>query len=253
MNIYWFQRTDKFNFKRMSEELESYGFNGVLFPTGSKGFDYFIQIARNIDPKTKIKYMVAIRPYTISPQYIAKIKSSMDKISRDRILINFVTGHVVEDDQKNVGGIIGEVNDLSSIIERSNYMIKCLPELNRMKEELPDFYISSTNEFVFDAAKKNKVLMPHSWYKINRFDLNPKLTMIHVSPIIRETKEEIKNIDKSDWPQDTEFFTKDEFKEFIYELEKKDFDGVLISNSLSELETENILKTMQEIKSESMR
>jgi hypothetical protein len=252
MNVYWFQRTDGFNFKKMSEELESYGFNGILFPTGSKGFDYFIQIARNIDPKTKMKYMVAIRPYTISPQYISKIKKSMDEISKDRILINFVTGHIT-DDQKDIGGVIGEVNDSSSIIERSNYMIKYLSELNRMKEAIPEFYISTSNEFVFDAAKKNKLLIPHSWYKINRFDLNPKLSMIHVSPIIRETKEEINNIDKSDWPQDTEFFTKDEFKEFIYYLEKKDFDGILISNSLSSLETKNILKTMQEIKHESMR
>lgn len=236
----------------MSEELEICGFNGILFPTSSIGIDYFTEIARNIDPKTKIKYMVAVRPYTVSPQYISKIKSSMDKISINRVQINFVTGHIT-DEQKDVGGIVGEVNDFSSMIERSNYMIKYLPELNKIKEKLPDFYISATNEFVFDAAKENKVLIPHSWYKINRFNLNPKLSMIHVSPIIRETEEEIKNIDKSDWPQDTEFFTKGEFKKFIYELEEKDFDGVLISNSLSKLETENILKTIQEIKEESVR
>ena len=252
MNIYWFQRTDDFNFKILSEELESYGFNGILFPTNAGGIDYFIHIARDIDPTKKIKYMVAIRPYTVSPQYIAKIKRSMDKISSNRILINFVTGHV-GDEEKNVGGIVGNINDLSSNIERSKYMIIYLTELNKIKTKLPDFYISTTNEFIFDAAEGNKVLIPHSWYKINRFDLNKKQSMIHVSPIIRETEEEIKKIDQTDWPQDTEFFTKNEFKRFIYDLEEQNFDGVLISNSLSKLETDNILKVMQEIKEESVR
>jgi alkanesulfonate monooxygenase SsuD/methylene tetrahydromethanopterin reductase-like flavin-dependent oxidoreductase (luciferase family) len=250
LKIYWFERTEDFDFKKLSEELESVGFNGILFPTTAS--DSFTHIARNIDPTKKIKYMVAIRPYTISPQYISKIKRSMDRISINRIIINFVTGHVY-DEEKNLGGIVGDINDASSIVERSNYLIKYLSELNKIKYELPDFYISTSNEFVFDAAKENKILMPYAWYKINRFDLNAKKTMIHVSPIIRETEEEIKNIDKSDWPQDTEFFTKDEFKRFFYKLQDKDFDGILISNSLSKLETENILKTIQEIKEESVR
>jgi len=252
LNIYWFQRTDNFNFKTLSESLEDVGFTGILFPTNARADDFFIDIARNIDTKRKIKYMVAIRPYTVSPQYISKTNKSMNKISNNRILINFVTGHV-GDEEHSVGGILGDINDLSSNIERSKYMIKYLAELNKIKNDLPDFYISVTNEFVFDAAKENKILVPYSWYKINRFDLNKKQSMIHVSPIIRETEEEIKKIDKDNWPQDTEFFTKDEFKRFIYYLKEKSFDGVLISNSLSELETENILKVMQEIKEESVR
>jgi hypothetical protein len=252
LKIYWFQRTDDFNFKTLSESLEDVGFTGILFPTSAGSDDYLIHIARNIDTKRKIKYMVAIRPYTVSPQYIVKTNKSINKISDSRILINFVTGHV-GDEEKSVGGILGDINDLSSNIERSNYLISYLKELNKIKKNTPDFYISVTNEFVFDAAKESKVLIPYSWYKINRFDLSPKLSMIHISPIIRESEEQIKTIDKNNWPQDTEFFTKNEFKRFIYELEEKDFDGVLISNSLSELETENILKVMQEIKEESVR
>lgn len=252
MNIYWFQRTNDFNFKTLSEKLEDIGFTGILFPWGSMGDDYFTHIANKMDVTKKIKYMVAIRPYAVSPQYLCKVNRSMNKISNNRILINFVTGWVY-DEEKNVGGIVQEVNDLSSNIERSNYMINYLKTLNTMKDDLPDFYLSVTNQFVFEASKNNKSIIPYSWYKVNMFDLDPKNSMIHVAPIIRDSQKEIEDLDKTSFGQDTEFFVKDQFKRFIYKLQEKSFDGVLISNSLSELETENILKVMQEIKEESVR
>lgn len=252
MKIYFFQRRDNFNFKDLSSELESCGFDGILFPWSAKGDDYFTNIANNIDPQSKIKYMVAIRPYTISPQYLSKINTSMNKISKDRILINFVTGWV-EDYEKSVGGILGSVNDLSSSIQRSNYMLEYLKTLNTMIDILPKFYISCTNHVVFKSTKENKIIVPYSWYEVKMFDLDPSNSMLHIAPIIRDSQDEIDSIDKKDWPQDTAFFTKDQFKDLIGNLKDMGFDGVLLSDSLSDEEFAHIRETVKEIKDESMR
>ena len=112
MKIYWFQRTPNFNFKELSERLELSCFTGILFPYSSSGCDYFIDIANSIDTKAKIKYMVAVRPYAITLQQLVKINVSMNKISRNRILINFVTGHI-SDEEKTISTIVEDVNDLS--------------------------------------------------------------------------------------------------------------------------------------------
>jgi hypothetical protein len=252
LKVYWFQREASFDFRKLSVELESSGFTGILFPWLSNGDDYFIHIANKIDPESKIKYMVAIRPYTVSPQYLYKINRSMSRISKNRILINFVSGWVSEEEKK-VKGILNDVNDMSSGIERSSYLIKYIETLNEIQSILPNFYISVTNEFVFEASKNNKVIVPYSWYKIGRFKLNPIKTMIHVSPVIRESQEEIELLDIKKWPQDTEFFTKNNFKEFFYDLKDKGFDGILLSNNLSEVETNNIVNVINEISKESMR
>lgn len=252
MKIYWFQRQERFDFKNLSKNLELSGFNGVLFPWASNGIDYLTLIAHSIDVESTLKYMVAIRPYSVSPQYLAKINNTMNTISKDRVAINLVSGWVYEEEKK-VGGIHGPITDLSSNIDRSNYLIEYVSVLNQLKENAPDFYVSVTNHVVFQKTDLNKIIVPYSWYKEKMFNLSVDKTMIHIAPIIRESQQEIENIQNNEWPQDTEFFTKDKFKYFINELEQQGFDGVLLSNSLSELETQVIFKTIKEIKSESMR
>ena len=252
MNIYWFQRTPTFNFKELSERLEISGFTGILFPYSSSGCDYFIDIANSIDAKAKIKYMVAVRPYAITLQQLVKIKVSMNKISRNRILINFVTGNI-SDEEKTISTIVGDVNDLSSNIERLNYMDKYLTKLKEIKDMLPQFYVSCTNNFTFELAKDNKVIVPYSWYKTKKFDLQPQNSMVYVMAVIRKNKKELDSLDRSNLLQDTEFFTENEFKDFILSLKQDNFDGILIANNFSDLETGSILKVMQEIKEESVR
>jgi len=252
MKIYWFQRTPTFNFKELSERLEISGFTGILFPYSSSGPDYFIDIAHSIDTKLKIKYMVAARPYAITPQQLVKIKTSMDKISRNRILINFVTG-AIPDEEKTISTIVGDINDLSSNIERLNYMEQYLIKLKEIKDILPQFYVSCTNKFIFEAVKDNKVIVPYSWYKTKNLDLQPQKSMVYVLAAIRKNKKELDSLDRANFLQDTEFFTENEFKDFVLSLKQDNFDGILISNNVTDLETDIILKVIEEIKEESVR
>jgi len=240
MNFFWFERSDFFNIKKLSVDLEDNGFCGVMLPYSFFSGDQFVKIANAIDVNKKIKYIVAIRPYTMSSQYLSMINRSFNKISKNRISINFVTGWIYEK-EKNVGGIQGEINDASSNVERSNYLIEYIKSLKNIKGLTPEFYVSVTNEVVFESAKKEKVIIPYSWYKVNRFDLSGVDAMIFIIPVIRKTQEELDLIDKDNHNQDVEYFTNDEFTLFLQELDKKKINNILITEEFFQEERQNII------------
>ncbi len=224
------------------------GFDGNLFLAGVKGDD-FVKIARHMDPSKIFKYMVAIRSYTISPQYLSAICTSIDEISSSKIEINLLSGWTKEE-EKQAGGIVGDINDLSSKIDKSNYMIKFLETINNMKIlKKPEIYVSCTNKFTFAAAKKHKenIILPYSKYKTGEYDIEKSKTIISIGPIFKDY-EDHSTIDIGYAPDDSEFFTKKEFSLFLDKLNSEGFDGVLIYGWPFETEHKKILEFVKEYK-----
>ena len=71
--------------------LENSHFDGVMFVYDSALGDVFTKMVENMKTNEKIKYLVAIRPYAISPQYLCMINQSINSIMPDRLQINFVS------------------------------------------------------------------------------------------------------------------------------------------------------------------
>jgi hypothetical protein len=139
------------------------------------------------------------------------INKSMNSIAPNRLQINLISGYI-KDHEKSFGGILGDVNDSSDRIDRSNYLIDYVISLNTMggnkrKPEL-DFYTSTTNEHVFNATAEydNKIILPYRDYKNgywttivgndgqvkgNSFDFHGRKIMLAITPIIRRTQEEL--------------------------------------------------------------
>jgi hypothetical protein len=239
--------------------LDKHHFAGVMFTHDIPEGDMFVKTAIDINPDEKIKYLIAIRPYTISPQYLSMINQSMNKISKDRLQINFISGYI-KDHESHVKGIVGDINDQSSSIDRSNYMINFLETLNKMQsnENSLDFYVSTTNEYVFAKAKEynSKIIIPYSDYKRgtwtdhkynqnpsanDTFDLQGLDVMISLTPIIRKTHEELSLLSnyalrpvwkKGEIPAvvgDVGYFTYEEFDDFVNTLEKQGIKSLLIN------------------------
>lgn len=252
--------------------LEQSHFDGVMFVYDAVIGDVFTHIARDIRKNEKIKYLVAIRPYAISPQYLCMINKSINQIASNRIQINLISGYVKEH-EKQFGGILGNVNDESSRIDRSNYMIDYVNMLNTMpgnKRKYPlDFYVSTTNEYVFNATSEydNKMILPYRDYKNgywtvitkneqqdkgSSFDIKGRKIMLAITPIIRRTHEELnlsedyakrpiwKDGERSGQVTDIEYFTYEEFDAFIKQLEA---DGIteILMNGHQEKEREMLI------------
>jgi len=258
-------------------KLEQSHFDGVMFVYDVIKGDMFTKIARDIKTTEKIKYLVAIRPYSISPQYLCMINDSINSIMPNRLQVNLISGYIKEH-EKDFGGILGSVNDSSSRIDRSNYMIDYFKTLNTMrgnKRKTPlDFYVSTTNEYVFNETIEhdNKIILPYRDYKNGYwttiksngqqdkgsfFDFHGRKIMLAITPIIRKNQEDL---DKSEeyakrpaWKDgentgkvtDIEYFTYEEFDNFIKELEKNGITEILM-NGHQEEERERLISFIKD-------
>jgi hypothetical protein len=259
MKFYYFggQFTDSESLEKAST-LDKNNFDGLMFTYDATQGDMFVRTAKDIKANEKIKYLVAIRPYTISPQYLYTIYDSINEIMEDRLQVNFIAGYI-KDHESDVGGIVTGVNDQSTSVDRSNYLIdfvKTLNEMskNRKNKKLLDFYVSTTNSYIFNVAKKykNKIILPYHVYKRgfwsdtydtnNYVDIKDMEVMIAMTPIIRKTKEELdlltdyalrpiwKRGEISKVVGDVEYFTNESFNEFIEMLEQDGINHLLINS-----------------------
>lgn len=256
MNFYYFGGVfNDVNSQETASKLERNNFSGVMFTYDSTQGDMFVRVARDINKEEKIKYLIAIRPYTISPQYLNTINDSISQIAKDRLQVNLISGYI-KDHEKDVSGIVGEVNDSSDSVDRSNYMIEFLKALNEMPDNKLDFYVSTTNSYVFDTVKQyeNKIILPYHIYKrgfwsdslkdtslMYELDIDNTEVMIAMTPIIRDTEEELnllhnhairpiwKKGEKSKVLDDVEYFTPDSFNDFIEALEADGINHLLIN------------------------
>jgi hypothetical protein len=261
MKFYYFGGTfglGNLNSLETPSALEKHNFDGVMFTYDATQGDMFVRTAKDIDPNKKIKYLIAIRPYTISPQYLQTINDSMNEIDMARLQLNFIAGYI-KDHENDIAGIVGDVVDNSNSISKSNYMINFIETLNSMKinKNPLDFYVSTTNSYVFDEAKKynNKIILPYNIWKRGFWsdvfksssgrgkdlEFDGLEIMMSVTPIIRETEQELKSLTdyalRPIWKKgevskvidDVEYFTYESFHEFINMVEEKGISHLLIN------------------------
>lgn len=230
--------------------LEEAGFEGVLFVYNAVSEDRFTHIARNISTDTKIKHMVAIRPYVISPQYLSMIHKSINNINPHILQTNLISGHI-KDEEKNYGGIIGSVNHFSSSKERSEYLIEYIKSLESLQSNVPDYYVSVGNPFVFEVAKKynSKMIIQYSHYKEKIYDLSNTRSMISITSVLRKTKEEINSIPESKIQHriDMAYFTYDEFSQLINKIKSEGINQVILS-CWTEEDQSNIIEFVKQYK-----
>ena len=249
MNFYFFNA----HMNDVDELYNNHFYGGLFIYDVPKG-DSFTKVARVIDSDKEFKYLVAVRPYTISPQLVTMIYNSINDIHPGRLQLNIVSGsgeiqqlikqsrdEYIAGTKKDFGGILGNITDKSPPIERSNYLIDFINMLNSLDTNIPDFFVSTTNNYVFDAAVKNnnKTIIPYAMYRNNTFDIKGKEVMISIKPILRKTQEELNALPKPEgiWNKytgqydhkDYDYFTYDEFAEVINKLKKENIKNVLLA------------------------
>lgn len=72
--------------------LERLGFYGVLTPTGSFCEESWITTASLLPLTKRLKFMVALHPRSVQPNYFALQASTFQRLSGGRLLLNVVTG-----------------------------------------------------------------------------------------------------------------------------------------------------------------
>ena len=108
MDIFWFiplhgdgrylgtskgaRAVDHHYMQQIAQAADKLGYGGVLLPTGRSCEDPWIAAASLIPVTQRLKFLVALRPSTLSPTVAARQAATFDRFSEGRLLINLVAG-----------------------------------------------------------------------------------------------------------------------------------------------------------------
>lgn len=225
MKFYWFCRHNYFDIKNLFVKLESAGFDGVLLAYAQMG-DPFSVLAHNIMPSSKMEYIVAVRPYLISPQYVSEIVESFESFAPGRLSLNIVPGAVI-DSEKIYGGIIGEVNDSSSQEDRRNFLGEWIKEYSQCRKTENKIYVSGHHCDIVEYSEYSDSLIMN--YRVYNSDYGyipvSKPFYISMSPVIQGDPNKI---DKDDM-----VVSRSDLKEIIEKLEKKGVEGIFFHSPMN--------------------
>ena len=108
MDIFWFiplhgdgrylgtskgaRAVDHHYMQQIAQAADKLGYGGVLLPTGRSCEEPWIAAASLIPVTQRLKFLVALRPSTLSPTVAARQAATFDRLSEGRLLINLVAG-----------------------------------------------------------------------------------------------------------------------------------------------------------------
>jgi hypothetical protein len=186
---------------KLIKQLNKFGVDGVLHTHNTYQSSPFVTIPKELQ-KTNIKHMIAVRPYTISPQLLSQIGRTFDNLYGDSVLqINLISGWIKEN-EKNAGGILGPVNDSSTREDKSKYLVEYIDALESLEIKNLDYYVSVTNQFTFNAAAKynSKIIIDYKHFEEDRYHIKNERVMVMLSPTkddgnLKTEEELLKNIE----------------------------------------------------------
>lgn len=106
MKFHWMHRNgwdnNKHDIVKMAVDLEKQNIESVLMPYGPNGLDYMLHVPNMMKATEKIRFMMALPAYAVTPEYAARTFWSMQAHGRGRLDLNLVAGNYGEEQAKEV-------------------------------------------------------------------------------------------------------------------------------------------------------
>ncbi|CAB5218132.1 Luciferase-like domain containing protein [uncultured Caudovirales phage] len=248
MNFHWMVENDlsKKDLESCLHNLEQTGYQSALLTFHGKEEDPFIKAASMIDKFNKIKFMVAIRPYALTPMYCSMMCKSFNSLSNNRLILNIVNGTFDEDTEDF------ELN--SSIdqrrLEAHNFAQKLLDET-----QVDLAFSGSSDQTIKNSIDFGKInismlsLINNEWSSIL---LKNKITpMVRSFIIVKKTSQEalleLKQIDVPRLSNNTIAGSKEEVIDKLNSLAELGINDFMVSNLYGINDSESIHELVREI------
>jgi alkanesulfonate monooxygenase SsuD/methylene tetrahydromethanopterin reductase-like flavin-dependent oxidoreductase (luciferase family) len=235
MRYHWmsvFDLTDVESMKKLLKQLDRNGYYSVLHVYHSTQPSNWMKAARIVDETQQIKHMIAVRPYSISPEFFVMMYDAFEEICKDRIMFNIVPGRILDDE--NVFENLLYISDLIDTVEkRIDYADKWLENVLSIKK-IPEIVIAGIGDKSLDLANKygDYSVFTVELYNNDRSRVNPNAKkMCMVNFVIRDTYKEaelaVKDL-RFDQKSRTFYGTKDSILEQVKELELSGITDIMI-------------------------
>ena len=218
--------------EQIIKDLDDHGYYSVLHVYHSTKSDNWMKAARIVNERQKIKHMIAIRPYSISPEYFVMMYDAFEEICPNRIMFNIVAGRILQDENVIENSLY--ISDLIDTLEkRIEYTDKWLEKVLYIKK-IPEIVIAGIGDRSLEIANKygDYSAFTVDLYNRDRERVNIKAKkMCMINFLIRDTYEEAEQEAQSLTPDKknrTFYGTKESILEQIKELEASGVTDIMI-------------------------
>lgn len=263
MRFHWMNRGDISSvpdIQKLSSTIDKYGYHSILFVYHSKMPDNLIKVVRSVSDQEQIKYMLAIRTYAISPEYLSMICKSFYDMFGDRLMLNIVSGDI-HDEETSVNDIVMFKNSLATPEDRLIYTKEWMDKFVSMFPEgrLPEIVMGGHSDFTrimsneYNATHLSMLDMHLKHLHKDNHVVNNK-QMVSVSIVARDTSQEadsfMNSLENSSAKQWTIYGSKKYIVDKINEIESLGVTDIIISGNSNDKHHEyihDIIKEMTEV------
>ena len=237
MKIHWMDRGSPSvdELKILLSKLDEVGYESVLTVYDSVFSDKWMKSAFSLNLNHKTKYMIALRPYSISPELAAMMVEAFNEYAPDRLIFNIVAGDILNH-ETSIDDVVDL--DISTPEKRTEYPGNWLEKFKKIKimTKIPEMGLAGISDNTLKNAKKYgdfPIAMLHHYFQYPEKYKDFKRIMVSFAVVIRETQKEaddfIKNL-PNEWEANwTIWGNKKEVYDKIYELKKMGVTDILIS------------------------
>lgn len=258
LNFHWMAREPEHSIeelKSLINKLEDTGYKSVLLLFGTKMSDYWIKAARTLNTSHKIKYMFAMRPYAVSPEYCYMMSKSMNQIDPNRVMLNLVSGEFYPEEVEPTAfdGTDMQIDEKEKRRLYTRKFVKKFLEISAHDPNRPTILISGAAPTAVRTAKDYgdySLFMYADFMHDQKTFSGMKRKMISFSLLIRDTQEEaneairdLSDIDK----MNTIAGTKESFIDMIKYLQECGIDDILIDRTHCETNVDYIHDIIKEL------
>lgn len=179
---------------KMSKTLDEHSVDSVLLPYGATDLDYFVGLSEMIRNSDGLRFMMAVRPYSISPEFLAKTFKTLSYYFRDRVTLNVVAGALSPEEEKFVlKNYINNVSDIDTIEKRIDLSDRWTERfLEIIGPARPEMYTITNSPKTVALANKYFDYGITSMENLDRNvgTLNPKMVVV-IDPLIYDNKDDV--------------------------------------------------------------
>lgn len=261
MKYHWMDRGSSSSleeFKKISKEANEVGYYSLLLTYSSFQPDLLLKSAMIADNNIKTKFMLAIRTYAISPEYMSMICASYNEIFPNKLILNIVSGDI-HDGETSIEDIPLFSNFLNTPDKRLDYTYEWVEKFLKISKKwyTPEIIMSGHSDKTKIMAKNFKAthLSMLNMYideieNKNRI-INEK-QMISLSILIRNTKKEAEEFLSHNGgdrvKQWTIYGNDDDILQEIENLKKIGVSDIIISKNEKDKEYQKIHKLIKSIR-----
>lgn len=240
MKFHWMIRhedTSPDGLRKAFEYINSFGYTSCMLTYHSRENDMFIKLARAIDPEIDLKYIVAMRTYAVSPEYLGLMIKGFDEIAKNKLMFNIVAGDL-HANETSVEDLV-DSSELSTSQDRVRYTGKWLDKftnLEILENKLPKMFMSGTSKATFDNCKNYNggIMVMVDYYLENKEFLSQfDSRCVSMQICIRDTDEEAESVKLANYEGDKlkwcYFYSEKTLLEKLMSLKKDGVTDIMVT------------------------